>query len=158
METQFDPIRKARILEAADNKSAAMGIKAPKHKAGTTPSWQRPFWVEVFNETDAWQEWNMLKLLVETKMAQSMAEAKRMLEQNIIWIDEAMFSPHGWEKKGDEFESSAWTRFKKIKSCLEDNGKTVFVKSPMAIGIGKTLDDAMCHRITFMSRTQSANW
>lgn len=133
-----------------------MNVTLLKQKAGTTNSWQRPTCPEIRLANEAWHEIDLLKLLVDTRMAQSIAEARRIVhDQNIVWIDEGFESPHGWTKEDNEFTSSILTRLKKIKDCIEENGKTVFVKIGMIIAVGKRLDDAVCHRITFV---QEKGW
>lgn len=59
---------------------------------GITPSWQRPCYVRIQMPRTHWGVWDidLLKLLVETKMAQSMTEARRVLfEQRLIWYSSA---------------------------------------------------------------------
>ena len=59
----------------------------PQTKAGTTPHWQRPYYVEYKmpkSETFC-AEVDLLDVLVETKMVQSRAEARRLIKQSRIW-------------------------------------------------------------------------
>ncbi len=56
-------------------------------KAGTTPHWSRPYYVEYKmpkSETYCAQV-DLLDVLVETAMAQSRAEARRLTKQGRVW-------------------------------------------------------------------------
>ncbi len=63
-------------------------------KAGTTPHWQRPYYVEYKmpkSETFC-AEVDLLDVLVETKMVQSRAEARRLIKQGRVWdMDKATY-------------------------------------------------------------------
>jgi len=104
---------------------------------GTTPSWMRPFNVKVTIE-DGLNDINIIDLLATTGMASSKAEAKRLIEQNLIWLDNGT---------SDLCESTVWDRLHKVK--LEQN-KFLLVEQDDMICVGKRIDEAVCHRIIFI--------
>lgn len=108
-----------------------------KDQKGTTPSWKRPFNVALSFPTfmvGGFFDINVLDVLVMTRMAQSKAEAKRLIEQGILWLDNGT----------GEF---IWDRLQKI---VPQNDKFLIVERGNMLCIGKRLDDALCHRIEFV--------
>lgn len=109
-------------------------------KKGTTPSWARPF-VTTKVVSNGFNDINLVETLVEVNMAQSKGEAKRLIEQGIIWIDNGV---------SDLDISFIWDRVQKVKP---HEGKFLLVECGDTICIGKTIDDAICHRININSLT-----
>jgi hypothetical protein len=109
---------------------------------GTTPSFMRPFRVEVVVEdNDKFNDVDIISLLFTTGMSQSKAESKRLIEQNLIWLDNGV---------SDLTESTIWDRAHKVK--LELN-KFLLIEHGDVICIGKRIDEAVCHRIVFVPKT-----
>lgn len=106
---------------------------------GTTPSWMRPFRVEV-EVGKGFTDIDVIGLLVTTGMTQSKAESKRLIEQNLIWLDNGV---------SNLSESTIWDRLHKVR--LELN-KFLLVEQGDLICVGKTTNDAVCHRIVFTER------
>lgn len=93
--------------------------------------WALPNGVKYFEP----HEVNILEVLTELKFTQSKAEARRIVEQNIIWIDDLADPPE---------ESRIWDRIKKVQLR---SGKFLSVERDDIICVGKTVDEAICHRI-----------
>lgn len=117
-------------------------LSTMKQQKGTTPGWMRPSWVDIclLPDFDGWADVDVPKLLRASGMAQSLAEAKRILvEQNIVWID-----------RFDAGEGSTiYDRMEKLKLFLHE-GRWLFVEAGQCICIGRTKDEAVCHRINFL--------
>lgn len=106
-------------------------------KAGTTPAWKRPVMLKIsLVNRDELTDIDLPKLLKETRMAQSMAEARRLIEQNIIWRD-------------TEGEGTVWDRMEKVKPFLHEN-RWLFVEPGDCLMVGRTKDEAAPHRISFI--------
>lgn len=118
-----------------------------KHQRGTTPAWMRPYRVELClmpdpDHAEGWTDVDIVKLLRDTGMAQSMAEARRILsEQNVVWIDR-FDGPEG----GKIFD-----RLEKLKPFLHEQ-RYLLCEAGQAICVGRTVDEAACHRIVFVER------
>ena len=54
-------------------------------KAGTTAQWERPWYAPFELPREGIQQVEVLKVLVETKMVQSKAEGRRLLQQERVW-------------------------------------------------------------------------
>ena len=68
----------------------------PQIKAGTTPHWQRPYYVEykMPKSKTFVAKVDLLDVLVETEMVQSRAEARRLIKQGRIWdMDTMTYNP-----------------------------------------------------------------
>lgn len=106
---------------------------------GTTPSWQRPVRVEIeLPKSHPFIDIHLAETLAEAGMAQSKAEAKRLIEQKIIWIDRGV-------AQDGEF---IWDRLEKITGL--ENNKMFLVERGDIICVGKTIDEAIAHRIVFI--------
>lgn len=103
---------------------------------GTTPAWMRPFKVaiDVSFLREGFHDINVLEVLTRTKMAQSKAEAKRLVEQGILWLDNGV----------GEF---IWSRVTKVKP---EAGKFLLIERGDALCVGRIIDEAICHRIEFV--------
>jgi len=115
---------------------------------GTTPSWMRPF--RVLKEIpEGFVDVNIIDLLAETGMAQSKGEARRLIEQNIIWIDNGLSNGdlHSWLK-------SETTIFDRLQKAALHEKKFLLVEIDDVICVGKTIDDAVCHRIVFVAQSK----
>lgn len=111
-------------------------------KAGTTSAHERPFSVTLsLLRRDDWTDIDLLTLLVHTQMAQSMAEARRILhDQQIVWFDMA-------------FGDAGTTIFDRLRRVTDktglENKRRFLVEPGMVICVGRTIDSAACHRIIF---------
>jgi ribosomal protein S4 len=114
---------------------------------GTTPSYMRPYHKEVRLETDGFTDINVVNLLAELGFAQSKAEAKRLVEQNLIWIDDKLNDMSGMDIPIGA-ETSIYDRLHKIE--LHEK-KFYLVQPDNILCVGKTLDEAVCHRICFLA-------
>ena len=102
---------------------------------GTTPTYMRPIRVIVkIPNSPNFIDVNIVEILFNAGMSQSKAEAKRLIEQNLIWLDNGMD------------EGSIWNRLQKIKP---EQNKFILIEDRDVICVGKSLDDAVCHRIIF---------
>lgn len=116
-------------------------------KAGTTASHERPIRVDVTLPAGIWTDIDVPQLLVRHGFAQSMAEARRILnDQQIVWYDLAFGDPG----------TTIFDRMDRIteRTGLEQN-RRFLVEPGMVIAVGKTPDIAACHRIVFVERDRS---
>lgn len=67
-----------------------------KQKAGTTEHWRCP-WCALYELSTFWLQWvDVFDVLTKTKMAQSRAEGRRLLQQGRVWdLDYAELSDYG---------------------------------------------------------------
>jgi choline kinase len=116
---------------------------------GTTPSWQRPFRVEI-EVDDGFNDINIVDLLFTTGMAQSKTEAKRLIEQNLIWFDNESFAVTPQLTPESILDAVRGTTiFDRIRKVKLEMNKFLLVEKGDIIGIGKNIDDAVSHRIVF---------
>lgn len=119
---------------------------------GTTPDWMRPIIVNISipsfirpNPSGS-IEINVLDVLVTSKMAQSKAEAKRLVEQGVIWVDNNSFMEVPVSVSVTS-PLEGTTIFDRLKKIVPHEGKFLFVQDEDIICVGKTVDKAVCHRI-----------
>jgi len=112
-------------------------------KKGTTASHERAWNARVrLERRDGFTDVDLTKLLRDCGMAQSVSEARRLLEQRVVWYDLGVHSGPG--------ESTVFDRLRKVDEAHGLEGGRMFLVEPgTLVCVGKTPDLAACHRITF---------
>lgn len=92
---------------------------------GKTLAWQRPIRVEAEYAKDVITVRDLARILADSRMAQSVREASRLIADRQVWIAwmRGQTEPMRWEHSACEFVDG------------------------MAFFVGKDANEAMCHRV-----------